>query len=441
MNELQLPPAPPLPPEVRERVLARVLAEIDLPQRRRRGPLLAVAAAVVTTLAVSTSVALAGLDRTEIQPLLPPAPAKPYVPDGPSYPLPPEETGDGRATEAYFLARCANAVQQSGHAGDYPPVSEWRATSTMGYGALEPEVVINDSFACLLTPATVMVSRPVTATAGKVTVVTMSRGDLVVLNPEHRMITIGTDPDRSRVIGGGGLLGDGGEAEAVTFVMTYTGEQPVDMRVKVQNAKDRGVVYDGPVVGGPVQVEAPLVAFKDRPIPQPPDSPDVAELQKCMGMAPTHVYSQPELWSPVLRHDVPGFPKALVARIGDVAVGFCIIDAPSSSLPDFYRAFSDTRLKPLVRPDAARGIMGGNQIAGTITALVRLPPGVVRARMAVQLLERQDAECTVAGEFAFCSLFTPSSIPGGAAAQPSQVVVTTYTSMDPAAPGTVVTTD
>lgn len=435
MNELHLPPASPLPAEVRERALARVLADIDIPRRRRRGPFLAVAAAVVTTLAVTTSVALVGLGRTDIQPLLqPPSPAEP------SWPLPPDSTGVVGQMDPYFLARCANAVQQTGHAGDYPPVEQWRATFVMGTGALEPEVVINDSFACLLTPATVTVSRPTTAVAGDVAVVTMSRGNFVVLNPKNRMVTIGVDPDRSTVIGGPGLLGQGGR-DLVSFHMIYSGEKPSDMHVKVQDGPDGKILYDGSVTGGPVEVEPPLVTFKDRPIPQPPDSPDVVALRNCMNMAPTHVYSQPELWTPVLRHDIPGFPKALVARIGDVGIGYCILDAPKSSLPDFYRAFDGTQLKPLVRPDAARGIMGGNQIAGTVTALVRLPPGVVRARMAVQLLERQDAECTVAGEFAFCSLFTPNSIPGAAAAQPSQVIVTTYTSMDPAAPGTMVTTN
>jgi hypothetical protein len=437
MNELKLPPAPPLPPEVRERVLAKVLAEMDNP-RRRRGPLLAVAAAVVTTLAVTTSVALAGLDRTEIQPLLPsPAP----VPTEQGWPLQPDSTGQIGQMDPYFLARCANAVQQTGHAADYPPVAEWKATFVMGTGALEPEVVINDSFACLLTPATVTVSRPSTATTPDVTVVTMSRGDLVVLNPKNRMVTIGTDPDKSRVIGGSGRPG-GGERDVapVTFVMTYAGEKPADMHVKVQDGPGGKVFYDGPVTGGPVPVEPPLVTFKDRPVPEPPDSPDVRALRTCIDKAPTHAYSNPELWTPVLRHDVPGSPKALVARVGDVAVGYCLLDAPTSSLPDFYRAFDGTQLKPLIRPDAARGIMGGSAIEGTVTALVRLPPGVVRARMSVQLLERQDAECTVSGEFAFCSLFTPNSVPGAAAARPSQVIVTTYTSMDPAAPGTVVTT-
>lgn len=431
MIELQLPPAPPLPAEVRERVLARVLAEIDLPQRRRRGPIVAVAAAVVTTLAVSASVALVGLGRTEIQPLLQPAPTEQ------SWPLPPESTNVVGQLDPYLLARCANAVQQSGHAGDYPPVAEWRATFTMGAGALEPEVIINDSFACLLTPAVVTVSPPVEVTKADLTIVEMSRGDLVVLNPKNRMVTIGVGQDTSRVIGGPSFPGGPREVERITFMMTFTGEKPSDMRVKVQDDPDSAVSYDGPVIDGPVDVVAPLVTFKDRPIPQRPDTPDGAALQKCMDTAPTHVLSAPELWTPVGRHEIPGFPKAVVARVGEVGVGFCLLDPPASVLPDFYRAFDGMLLRPLARPDTAQVVASGTQYFGTANGLLRLPPGVVRARMTVEAAgeDTKAAECTVMGEFAFCSLFMSTTTPG---AQDARFTFTTFTSRDPSAPGTPV---
>jgi hypothetical protein len=56
MNDLRLPPAPPLPDEVRERVLRTVLVGTRAP-RRRLTPLVAAVLAVVATLALTTSVA------------------------------------------------------------------------------------------------------------------------------------------------------------------------------------------------------------------------------------------------------------------------------------------------------------------------------------------------------------------------------------------------
>jgi hypothetical protein len=70
MNALALPPAPPLPAEVRERVLQTVVAGSGL----RAGTVVAAAAAVVATLAVMTPAALAD-DVAGINALARPSPA------------------------------------------------------------------------------------------------------------------------------------------------------------------------------------------------------------------------------------------------------------------------------------------------------------------------------------------------------------------------------
>lgn len=92
MTGLQLPPAPPLPDDVRERVLRTVLAEACAP-RRRVAPLVAAVVAVVATLALTTSVALTGAGGPAAQqegpagtvqdrPIPEPAPASPQDEDG-----------------------------------------------------------------------------------------------------------------------------------------------------------------------------------------------------------------------------------------------------------------------------------------------------------------------------------------------------------------------
>ena len=62
MNELDLPAAPPLPSDVRERALRTVLDGIDAPAvPARRAPFLAAAAAVVVAIALTTATAISGL--------------------------------------------------------------------------------------------------------------------------------------------------------------------------------------------------------------------------------------------------------------------------------------------------------------------------------------------------------------------------------------------
>lgn len=420
MNELQLPLAPPLPAEVRERALAKVLAEAE-PTRRRRGPFLAVAAAVVTTLAVTTSVALLGVGQTDLHPMLPPTPAE-------SWPI-----SDG--SDASFIARCANAVQQSGHAGDYPPVSEWR-TQAMGTGALETDIVINDSFACQLRPATVTVSPPLTATSADLTLVRMASDRLVLLNPKNLMVTIGAKPEFSIILGGPAFPPhrEGRSVDLVAFVVAHLGKIPEDVRIKVQDGPVDAISYDGPVVGGPVDMLPPLVTYKDRPIPETPDSPDVAALRDCMNL-PQSADVEPELWRPLGRHEVAGNPKALVAKIGEVGVGFCLLEPPPGHIPDLYRKFQGFPLLPLERPGAAQFLYGGAPVGELREAMLRVPPGVVRVQMTMRPpgAPVQNADCSVLSDIAMCTLPTPADL--------ATTTFTTFTSHDPAAPGTTVTFD
>lgn len=183
MNELDLPPAPPLPPEVRERALRTVLAGIEAP-RRRRPRVLAVAAAAVAVLTVAATVALSGLGEQPNEPSLD------QIATGS-----PITSGDPHIDEA--LLRCANAVRTDGRTADYPPTNEWRTTGVllqsipMGEEApLETAIAINDSFACFVGPSAVHVSAPQGTAVGTASVAWLTPAVLTVLNPQRQPVAL-----------------------------------------------------------------------------------------------------------------------------------------------------------------------------------------------------------------------------------------------------------
>ena len=153
----------------------------------------------------------------------------------------------------------------------------------MGVEAVESDLEINDSFACLVSPGSVAVSGLTGTPAGEVQVVRMSAGQLVVLNPDGREFAIG--------LPGKMLISE----DRVTFVDIYSGETPDWMRLTVTGG------YDGPV---PEPVQALVVA--DRDLPERPDTPEGRYLDECFDGLPTHAHVNDRLWIPVGWHDVGG---------------------------------------------------------------------------------------------------------------------------------------
>jgi hypothetical protein len=414
MNDLEPPPAPPLPADVRERVLNRVLHRMDATPSaapRRRAPFLAAAATVVVAIAATTVTAVtgfgpddpAGLDR------LPPAAvsgggsgtATGEDPGGDPFAgveLPPP-SGDPATDLA--LARCAAAVVHSGRAGEYPPTREWRATLHMGSGAVESDLTINDAFGCLVSPGSVAVSGLTGTPAGEVEVVQMSAGQLVVLNPDEREFAIGL-PGSQRL-----------SEERVTFVDVYGAETPDRMRLTVTGG------YAGPV---PEPVQALVVA--DRDLPERSGTPEGRYLDECFTEVPTHAHVNDRLWIPVGWHGPGGgVPPALVARIGDLAAGYCMTDAVHG------RAFAEAPLPPDRGGRLATPIV--HHRGDGIALLLAVSPDVTRVRIARVPVSAHEpaaeAGCTILDEFAMCT------IDGGPpdAAPRDQVVVTAFTAAGP----------
>jgi hypothetical protein len=189
MNELQLPPAPPLPDDVRERVLRTVLAEAGAP-RRRFAPLVAAVVAVVATLALTTTVALtgAGTDRSA-------APQETAVPPAPQ--------GDPAVDEA--LSRCVAAVTGSEARGQYPPPAEWRITDVLRMtddqlSEDDPGIAlaIDDSFACHAGRYYVNVSTVGGNPAGAVEIAQLTGDHVVLFNPQRLEVEVGFDGGNTR---------------------------------------------------------------------------------------------------------------------------------------------------------------------------------------------------------------------------------------------------
>jgi hypothetical protein len=174
--------------------------------------------------------------------------------------------------------------------------------------------------------------------------------------------------------------------------------------------------YEG-VVGEP---DAALTVV-DRDLPRRADTPEGAELAGCL---PVGAYADPDLWIPVARHDVGGAaPRALIARIGDLAAGYCVQDPVGG--PSFVGA-------PLPAPSgdplpAPVVVDQGSAAAVLLTA----PPGVSRLEVASEDRTRGPVGCTIADGLAICTLDNdPNSDPGGGPAGRA-IVVTAFTAAAP----------
>jgi hypothetical protein len=404
-NELGLPPIPPLPPDVRERALHPLLDEIDAtdppaPSGHRRhvwAPLLTAAAAVLVAIAVAAAVAL-----SPARPDGPPQPAA--VPTAMTTPDPvPQDdraapTGDPATDTA--LTRCATAVAGSGRAAEYPPTGDWTSGPLQErLTPLEHYLIVDDSFVCLLTPTSVVVTSTAGIPVGGVRVVGLTAADLVLVDPGGRRFTIGPAQQRRPDDGG-----------AVMVYRLDPGVSVGDLRLTVSGPDG----YDGPV---PTPV--PPLTVVDQPLPtRAADAPGGPELADCLARFVPEDSVYPDLWIPVGRHDVGGTaPSALLARIGDLAAGFCI-DDPAAGPSLVFGALP----APGVRPQVVTRYRGAAS-----AVLLTAPPGTTRVQIAPEDGSTGPTACTVLDGLAMCTLDDPLS--SGEAGQ--RVVVTASTATDP----------
>jgi hypothetical protein len=409
MNELNLPPAPPLPPDARDRALRTVLDAMSppAPARGRRWAPLLTAAAVVLVAAASVTVATSSDDAPAGPALLPPAPGTPAPAPatGPVLaPLPdaerPAPSGDP-ATDA-ALTRCATAVVRSGHSAEYPPTAGWHSTLHVGTGAVESELTVDDSFGCLVTPGSVAVSGTGADAATGVRVVRMSPYELVVLNPRERRFT----------------LGSGDEAWSDTARVSFLPMPDLSPGGAPTPLEDLPLTVNGGSTGTVGEV-VPALTVVDRDLPHRADTPDGAELASCLARPTSDRYTDPGLWIPTGRHDSGGTePDAVLARIGDIAVGYCV-DDPGEG-PTFRGA-------PLPPPsDRPRRILlyrgGGSAL------LITAPPGVTRVEVRPSTGAGAAHPCTITDGLAMCTLADDSPVSD---ANGQYIAVTAYTTTDP----------
>ena len=180
---------------MRERILANVLVRMDAPappRSRRSIPLLTAAAVLLAVVAVTTATTLVGTWSD-------PRPAAGDVTTGPVLdPLPadqlPPPTGDPDLDAA--LARCATAVVRSGRAADYPPTTRWRDAQigSVEGANLDQLLSINDTFGCLLTPESVILSGLTGTPVGGLQLVQVTSDMLIALNPQRLWFTLGNEP-------------------------------------------------------------------------------------------------------------------------------------------------------------------------------------------------------------------------------------------------------
>jgi len=276
-----LPPASPLPPEVRQRVLHTVLREIDIdddprPAQQRRGPLLAAAAAVVTVLLASVAaVGLVG-GAPQLRPATPP---------------------DGVETT---LARCAAAVENGGWVPRFPPADQWRVTAVLADAPQERVILLNDWFACAASSDRVSLTTTVAPPESQA-VERLSATLLLLRNPERQQIEFTSV--------------DGTQRTTAPLTLVRTSEPwtwPVE-----------GIISPGQSTAEGLVPGADYYELVDRP--EAADGvPEVVALQRCMDSS-LPVGGKPGVagnavsWAPV------GDSPQRIGRSGGYAAAFCVI--------------------------------------------------------------------------------------------------------------------
>lgn len=382
MNELQLPPAPPLPAEVRERVLRTVL-DGTAPPRRHLAPLVA-AAVVVLTLVISTAVAITGTGTDGHRP------ADQLVSG------PPARIGADDLDEA--INRCAAAVNASARRADYPPTAEWQVTEVLEregrgfWGAVT--LAINGSFVCATDAYGLRITTAGGRPAGGVQVAGLSSWQLVVFNPQR--LPVETDRD----------LGQARTSTEPYQILSISGPGEADWssrRLVVPGS------YDGPIPDpGPPAIEVnDRLGSGERTPGQP--------LEDCVRAAlPATRYAPPQQQEMVLRQEAREHtPAALVGRVtgswatycyddpgGPVSGGGTLTDAPvtGTRIVTADRRYSDNG------PDVL------------IVVLMTVAPDVERVEIATRPQPRPGstgagALCTMQDGMALCML--RSTYPGG----------------------------
>jgi hypothetical protein len=370
MNELQLPPAPPLPDDVRERVLRTVLAGTGAPHRRF-APLVAAAVAVVTTLAITTSVALIGTGA-----------------DGPAAQqattIGPAQLDSATVDEA--LGRCVTAVTGSEDSGNYPPPAEWRITDVlpMTDDALNEDdpgiaLVIDNSFACNPGRYYVNVSTVGGTPAGAVEITRLTGSDFVLFNPQRLEVTVGFDGDNTR---------------SSTAAVQIIGDSPYAVGGPAQRLVVPGS-YDGPLP----ETAGVAIGVQDRPLPDPkPDESQVLEYCLWEQLGPLE-YRTGEPRRTVLTQDAyENTPRALVGRVSGKRAAVCY-DDPGGPVAAGGDLDPDR--------DAETRIVTSSRRDGLVVALMTITPGTERVEIATVPLPGSvgsGATCTLRDGLALCML-------------------------------------
>jgi hypothetical protein len=383
MNELQLPPAPSLPAEVRERALRTVLEETATP-RRRLAPLVA-AAAVVLTLAVSTTAAITstGADSDD------PRPADQPVSG------PPARIGDDDLDEA--INRCAAAVNASEHRAEYPPTAEWRVTDVVQrdwhgfWGGVT--LAINGSFVCDTDPYGLRVTTVGGRPAGEVQVAALSSWQLVLFNPQRLPVEADREEGQERT---------STEPYQILSIHPDPDDGPDDVDWSSRRLVVHGS-YDGPIPDpGSPRIEARDRLGTGEPTPGQP-------LEDCVRAAlPATKYAPPQQQEMVLRQEAREHtPPALVGRVAGSWATYCYDDpegpvSGGNTLED--APVTETRI---VTSDRRWTTERGPDVL--IVVLMTVAPDVERVEIAARPGPRPDpaapsAPCTLQDGLALCML-------------------------------------
>jgi hypothetical protein len=328
MNELDLPPRRPLPDGTRDRALRTVLDGIDgadgietAPLRRRTAPLVA-AAVVVAVLGGIAAVALSTSGSDELRPAPPAtAPTTAPVPFQPDVPISP--TGDTGYVEPF--ERCKAAVTSNGHADAYQrfgPVETWPLTREIDVaGGVDRLLIIGNGLLCHVSPTTVRVSALEGTPLDDVELVMVAPQVIGVLNGKLSSVMWTQD----------GFSSTPSDAPVQVFQLD-DGTDPPEAELSIVSA---GASEPAFVAQLPGSLPEPLVQVVDRPLPQRDSStPDGKALDSCV--RPPHVRdaapgqggavtgeSEPRLWQPLSRFDLPGGGHVISATIGGDYAGLC----------------------------------------------------------------------------------------------------------------------
>jgi hypothetical protein len=254
-----------------------------------------------------------------------PAPVEPEVPTTTpsSDPAPPDVGSD----YPYPIGRCRAAVASSGRADEYPDVAGWTVTEELPTRGIDRLLAINNAFLCYVSPTRVWVSSTTGVEANGVQVVKAGPDLFGLLNPHGLGVSWGIETSNS----------------ALSSEPSTAAVQAIDLANVVATNVNVGVRD----VGGQYYLERlpetapdPIVVV-DRPMPTRDSATvDGAALDACVRPRPTDPNetaglmnpltrtvageSEPELWQPLARIDLPDGGFALSARIGEGYSGVCL---------------------------------------------------------------------------------------------------------------------